>query len=87
MAGFIRHIGTYKWDPLVSSQLTKINTKLDLCATNYPNTRCSAQQTPKVGVLRKTSTNKWWFVQFPLVNGRLTPWDWFDFGGIRNLRD
>ena len=46
-------------------RLTNPNTRLDLAATHYPNTRCSMQQTPIVGVLRKNSTNKWWFVQFP----------------------
>ena len=52
---------------LSAVRLTKSNTRLDLTATDYPNSRCSLQRNPKVGILSKTSTNKWWFVQFPPV--------------------
>ena len=41
------------------------NTRLDLSAMYYTNMRCFPQQTRIVGVLRNTSPNKWWFVQFP----------------------
>ena len=43
------------------------NTRLDLSAMYYTNMRCFPQQTRIVGVLRNTSPNKWWFVQFPLL--------------------
>ena len=43
--------------------LTQINTRLDLAATDYLNSKCFAQQTCKVGGLCNNSTNTRWFVQ------------------------
>ena len=62
---FVCYMGSYKQDPLGSYHVNTINAWLDLTATDYPNSRCFAQQTSKVGVLRNNNTNRWWFVQFP----------------------